>query len=157
MHSRRQEYGAAGGQWAQLVTEVAQSCGTKDILDYGAGKQNLGKTIPSLNIKSYDPGVPEISARPEPADIVVCSHVLPFVEKDLLNNVLEDLKQLTKQSLILVISTNESNKLLDDGSSVTQILCEYYEWIGVISDHFILLSFNRVNQHDFVSTWLPLR
>ncbi len=155
MHSRREEYGAAGGQWAQLVVDVANSVGSKDVLDYGAGKQNLAKSVPSLNIKSFDPAIPEISDTPNPADVVVCTHVLPFVEASKLKAVMEDLKRVTKKTLVVAISTNESSKLMDNGESVTQTVLDYPSWIEYISKYFVLLSFNRVNNNDFISTWLP--
>lgn len=155
IHARRQEYGAAGHLWAQLVIDIANSMGTKDVLDYGAGKQGLQKSVPVLDIKSYDPAVDEISARPEPADVVVCTSVLPYVEKAHLVDVLKDLQSLTKKAMVAVVSTRKSGKLLDDGESVTQIEWTYMQWLATLADYFDLMTFNSVSDHEFFSVWLP--
>lgn len=154
IHARRQEYGAAGHVWAQFVLDVAGSMNTKDVLDYGAGKQGLMKAVPVLDIKSYDPAIDEISNRPAPADLVVCTHVLPYVEKECINAVLKDLKALTKRAVVIAINTHPSGKLLEDGTSVTQIDWSVMAWLATISEFFNLMTFNSTQEGEFVSVWL---
>lgn len=155
IHSRRPEYGAAGHQWADMVNELAANLGTKDVLDYGAGKQYLSKSLPMINIKNYDPAFDEIAAAPEPADLVICTHVLPYVEKDQLNNVIDDLKRVTKKSLLTIISTTKSSKLLDEGESVTQIEMNAMEWLLELNGAFELISFNKMSNDEFAAVWVP--
>lgn len=155
IHARRPEYGAAGHQFGQTVLEIAQSLGTKDVLDYGAGKQSLAKSVPFLNIRSYDPAVDGISEHPDAGDIVVCTHVLPFVEKDKIHAVVKDLRTLTRKALIAVIGTKKSDKLLDSGESVTQVEWSTITWLATLTEQFDLLTFNRINEHEFISVWLP--
>jgi hypothetical protein len=155
LHQRREEYGAAGHIFADLILSVAQSMNTKDVLDYGAGKQSLAKSVPFLDIKSYDPCVEEISQDPEPADVVVCTHVLPYVENDHLNGVLEHLKSLTKKAVIFAINTEESGKLLDDGESVTKVKMGIIEWLGLLEEYFDILTLNRINDKEFTCVYIP--
>lgn len=155
IHARRAEYGGAGNIWAKTVIDVANSIGTKNILDYGAGKQGLAKSVPVLDIKSYDPAFDDISGTPEPADLVVCTHVLPYVEKEYLKDVIQDLKRVTIKVLMTVINTSKSQKLLESGESVTQIQRPTMEWLQDLNEFFDLQTFNRVNDHEFLAVWLP--
>lgn len=155
LHRRREEYGAAGHVFAELVLSVANSFNTKDVLDYGAGKQSLAKSIPYLNIKSYDPCIEGIDLEPDPADIVVCTHVLPYVEPEHINAVFDHLVGLTNKAIIFAISTKESEKLLDDGTSVTKLQKGIIEWLGFINDYFDIFTFNRLNDWEFTCVFIP--
>lgn len=114
LHRSNPMYGAGGGKHAETVLKLAEKLGTHSILDYGAGKQMLSKSLP-FPIWSYDPAIPEISQPPRPADLVICSDVLEHVEPDKLQFVLDDLRRCVLKQGYLIIHTGPSSKLLSDG------------------------------------------
>ena len=67
-------YGTASIAFAPMVTQLIDEAGAKSLLDYGCGRmQNLSKHItPGHDVEylAYDPGVPELSMRAEPAELV---------------------------------------------------------------------------------------
>ena len=77
----------------------------ESVLDYGCGK-GIKDRIP--DILEYDPGVVGKDKRPRPADLVICTNVLEYVELDCLKDVLKDLRHLTLRMMFVVVSTKES-------------------------------------------------
>lgn len=153
IHRRRPEYGAAGHLFAKTIVDIASSLNTKDVLDYGAGKRALEKSVPVLAIKSYDPAVDGIDMTPDPADVVVCTHVLPYCEPEYLDAILDDLTRLTKRALVLVVKTSASDKLLEDGKSVTKIVKPYMEWINIVAERMQLFTYNQTADDEFLAVW----
>ncbi len=100
LHEARESYGMSGINSAKYVVEIANAIGTEDILDYGCGKGTLGQCM-NIAIKEYDPCIEGKDTPPEPADLVVCTDVLEHIEPDFLDDVLDDLRRLTKRTLLL--------------------------------------------------------
>ena len=107
---------AKPSRWQRTVEELARFTGSESVLDYGCGIMALLSKFSDLSITNYDPGVPEYAALPEPADLVVCLDVIEHVEPKYTDAVLEHVISLAKKALLLTISTQESSKLLPDGS-----------------------------------------
>ena len=68
---------------AKQVADLLNRYQIDELLDYGAGKGFLAKTIIQhnlvdhrLRIQQYDPAVPRWAAAPEPCDFVTCVDVL---------------------------------------------------------------------------------
>lgn len=114
LHRDNLAYGVGGGKHAETVLKLAASLKTTSVLDYGCGKSMLAKALP-FPIWEYDPAIPDKSAAPRPADLVVSTDVLEHIEPDKINAVLSDLKRVTRKVGYLVIHTGESTKLLADG------------------------------------------
>lgn len=106
---------------ALLTNEV------ESVLDYGCGKGRLGKIITGGKVQSYDPCVPEFSAPPQPADLVVCSAVLEHVEPECLDAVLDDLKRLALKFIYLKVDTKKSSYTLKDGRNA-HLIQKDFEW-----------------------------
>lgn len=132
LHGLRDDYGAsyASRRWHQAVVDLAKNLDTRDVLDYGCGKGNLRKMVPLLDVKNYDPAIPEFSKPPAPADIVVCFDVLEHVELEHIIGVIKDLGRLTKRGLVVSIATRPSLKLLPDGRNTHLIVENYVWWIN---------------------------
>lgn len=121
MH-QKEGYGSGGWRHGKEVVDLADKVAAKTVLDYGAGKQALEKHLlhqyPGRfdDIQSYDPGVPEISRAPLPADLVVCTDVLEHIEPECLDDTLAHLCYLTRKAGYLVIATFEArHNFLPDG------------------------------------------
>lgn len=135
-----QGYGVSGHKRLQEVLSLAQSLLTRDILDYGCGQKSLEKSL-GFPIKNYDPCIAGLDSPPEPADLVVCNEVLEHVELEFLDNVLDDIKRLTKRAAYLVIPTGPALKFLPDGRNAHLIQEGAAWWMPKILARFSLRSF----------------
>lgn len=98
-------YGGAGKAWARYVGELAKAEGYRAILDYGAGRGTLAGALPDLPIACYEPAVPGFDDQPAPADLVICTDVLQYVEPSYLTATLQHLAALTRRKLFVAIDT----------------------------------------------------
>lgn len=115
LHELRPDYGANGHRYANIIKELANEYSITEILDYGCGKQTLKKSLSNFIVIGYDPAIDELSNTPDPMDLVYCGDVLEHIEPDFLDNVLDDLKRVTKKVGFFVIHTGPATKCLPDG------------------------------------------
>ncbi len=139
----RYDYGKGvdAGECAMLVRSLAPYGST--VLDYGCG-QGVFKDVLGIryDIREYDPSIEGKDERPSPADIVVCADVLEHVEPDLIDNVLADLRNLTRRTAIMVIATHPSAKFLADGRQSHLILESARWWRQRIEEKFLIDGFD---------------
>ena len=103
-------------QWLHVATELANEMLARSVIDYGCGAARSFAGFTPIKVVSYDPGVPEFAAKPEPSDVVVCIHTLEHIEPESVDEVIEDLVSLTLKALLIVVSCQRSTKTLPDGS-----------------------------------------
>ncbi len=142
-HQQRADYGVSGAKWSEHVLRIAGKLQTRDILDYGCGKQTLQKNIP-FPIKQYDPCMIGFTDAPVPADIVVCGDVLEHIEPECLDDVLDDLKRLTLRAILLTVATRPAAKFLPDGRNAHLIQESSQWWLPKILARFELESFQNM-------------
>lgn len=136
LHQQRPDYGTSGRNYSDQILQMARKLQTKSVLDYGCGKATLSKTLP-FPIQNYDPFIREYTARPTPADIVVCTDVMEHIEENYVDAVLADIRDLTLKMVFFQIATGPAQKTLPDGRNahITQRpaswwlpgLCHYFE------------------------------
>jgi hypothetical protein len=131
------EYGVSGSRWADHVRQLAELLGSRDILDYGCGQRTLEKSL-GFPIRNYDPCIEGLDATPQPADIVVCTDVLEHIEPDCIDDVLDDLKSLTRQAALFVIANRAAKKSLPDGRNAHLIQQGRDWWLPRISRRFTI-------------------
>lgn len=124
-------YGSRGFNWAYVVAGIAriEKCAT--ILDYGAGKGTLTKTLIEAGLKclAYDPAVDLFPNPPvHPFDLVVAVDVLEHIEPACLGDVLAHIARLTKKILFVAISTQPSKRWMTDGRNTHLIVEEGATW-----------------------------
>jgi len=139
MHNEKPMYGVGGGFWAGAIWEFALKIGGRTCLDYGAGKQWLGKSALKrhMRVTSYDPCVEEISSCPEiKFDIVICTDVLEHIEPDCLVNVFADLDYYSEKGIFLAISTRKGEKIMADGRDNHLIVKSFEWWIDQFPCHW---------------------
>ena len=134
LHEQRADYGAASGKHAHKVKSLMKEFGCETVLDYGCGKGGLVREIPGA--AGYDPAVPEFSARPQPADFVACTDVLEHIEPECLDEVLEDLRSLTRTLTLIVVSCREAYKTLPDGRNAHLIVKPQDWWLKTLQGYF---------------------
>jgi hypothetical protein len=140
LHETNKEYGVSGVHYLTQVVNLVKRYQTQDILDYGCGKSTLANNLP-FTIKQYDPAVPKYSALPRPADIVVCTDVLEHIEPELIDNVLDHLKDLTRKVAFLAIATRPARKNLADGRNAHLIIQPSSWWLAKLFYRFNIVSF----------------
>lgn len=153
-HQQRDDYGRSGHKWAEHVRQFCEQLKTRDVLDYGAGKETLQRALP-FPIKMYDPCIPHLSTPPEPADFVVCTDVLEHIEPDCLDAVLDDIARLTKKLCFLEVATRPAVKFLPDGRNAHLIQWPASWWLPKITARFDLQSFQNMNGGSFVVLGTP--
>ena len=140
LHKDRTDYGISGHKYARQVQDLARQIGASTILDYGCGKRTLERAL-GYAIANYDPAIAGCEAPPEPADLVVCTDVLEHIEVECLAEVLDDLKRVTKDMLILMVATRLATKKLADGTNAHKIVEQAKWWLPHIMARFTLVNF----------------
>lgn len=140
LHETNKDYGTVGAFHAPRVRQIAAGLGLREILDYGAGKCGLANALPHLKVDCYDPCIPELSAPPVPHDFVVCSDVLEHVEPELLDNVIDHLKELTLSYIYLALPNYPSSKTLEDGRNSHLTVEDWPFWLEKLVKRFDLCS-----------------
>ena len=82
------------------------------------------------------------SGTPNPADIVACTDVLEHIEPECLEDVLADLRQVTKRLGFFTIATRPAKKFLADGRNAHLIQQDAKWWIERLWKHFKIQQFN---------------
>jgi hypothetical protein len=141
-HSAPEKWGTAAKQRFSEIIKFIREQSVTDILDYGAGSANrlsaiLNDAYPGeFSCTDYDPGIAEISQKPEPHSLVTCIDVLEHVEPELLDNVLSDLKRVIKQAGFFVIYTMPAKRFLKNGKNAHLIVESAEWWEEKLSEYF---------------------
>jgi hypothetical protein len=141
LHEDRPDYGVSGAKWASSVQQFAEMLQTRDILDYGCGKRSLQDAL-GFDIHNYDPSVPGFSGQPAPADVVACTDVLEHIEPECLDDVLDDLRRVTKKLGFFTIATRPAKKFLADGRNAHLIQKDARWWLDKLWEKFHIQQFN---------------
>jgi hypothetical protein len=149
------KYGIASVAYAPLVGQVIEAIGAQELLDYGAGKGRLGQTLKQhlkrpLNIRHYDPAIPEWMATPAPCRLVACIDVLEHIEPALIDNVLDDLQRVTAGVGVFTVDTGAAMKVLPDGRNAHLIQQPVAWWLPKFLARFELNRFERVENGFWV-------
>jgi hypothetical protein len=149
-------YGVASVEYAPLVAQLMDAVGTRELLDYGAGKGRLGDTLRQhasvpLTIHHYDPAIAKWSQPPQPCGFVACIDVLEHIEPELLDNVLDDLRRVTAGYGVFTVDTGPAGKTLLDGRNAHLIQQPPAWWLPKILARFDLVQFSRTPPGFWVS------
>jgi hypothetical protein len=137
LHRDRPDYGIRGGAHAQFVKLAAEKIKAESVLDYGCGKGELAKALP-FPIWEYDPAIPEKSASPRPADLVVCTDVLEHIEPEMIGAVLADLARVTRVVGYFTIHTGPAQKVLSDGRNAHVLQRDKAWWEKMLRQFFLV-------------------
>jgi len=139
----RPDYGVSGESYVQFVVGACRKVGSRDVLDYGCGKRTLEKAL-GFAIHNYDPAIEGLDAPPAPADVVVCTDVLEHIEPDCLDDVLDDLKRVTRRVGLFIIATRPASKTLPDGRNAHLIQQPEAWWIERLRARFEVVYIKRM-------------
>ncbi len=157
LHEQHTNYGVASCEFADTVSEIINNNGIVEVLDYGAGKGRLAKSLninQPINLQCYDPAIPQYSQLPKPAELVACIDVLEHIEPDLIDSVLDHLQRLTTKLGFFTIHSKASSKQLPDGRNAHLIQESTEWWLPKIVARFDLHQLNR-GKNGFLVLVLP--
>lgn len=137
-------YGTASLQYGGIVSELVERTGSQTLLDYGCGSmQNLKKVLDcDVMYLGYDPAVPAFNVK-KTSDFVTCIDVLEHIERDLLDNVLDDLMKLTGKWAFFTVHTGPAKKILSDGRNAHLIQKPASWWLPQLMLRWELWQFQR--------------
>ena len=140
-----QLWGGSGRSHAKQIIKIAREYNCFDALDYGSSnhkdclKRHFQRNYPGqLLLYEYDPAVPSKSALPAPAHMVICTDVLEHIEPELLDNVLEHMRDCMLKCGFFVISTIPAFSVLPDGRNAHLIIKSKDWWKNKLNEYFIL-------------------
>jgi hypothetical protein len=144
----RSDYGTASLGIAPEVKKIFEENKLTSISDYGAGKCNLQKKLIQLGLKDfdyfpYDPVFPEYGS-PKKADLVCCIDVLEHIEEFFIENVINELRNITDKLAYFTIALKPAGKILKDGRNAHILLRSEDWWLNLIKSKF---NFKEVNKH----------
>jgi len=137
LHKQSPKYGVSGKRHAYIVESFIKKQNPKTILDYGCGKGTLSKSLSKYDVQEYDPCIPGKEKLPNASDLVYCGDVLEHIEMECLDNVLKHLLEITKQTVIFVISLKRGKRLFSNGTFVHRIVKDASWWIKKLSLYFV--------------------
>lgn len=109
-----------GGVAPKRVARFAEGLAAKSILDYGSGSGWLKRDLDgTLRVFEYDVGVPGRETLPKPAEVVACIDVLPMVERETQENVIEHVFRLAGRGVFWVVPDDWVRRIKRDGWTVT--------------------------------------
>jgi len=136
-HIQKEDYGSFGHRWRLGISALIKKYNIKSIIDFGAGKKTLEKSIGhEISIQSYDPAFDSLNPNLIPADLLVCTHVLEHVEPEYLQSTLDYLSSLTNKAFLLVMDNGVSGKILPDGTESNLIQKDMNWWESQINKSF---------------------
>ena len=119
LHEINDSYGVASLSHVQTIKNLMQEAKFKTLSDYGAGKKNLYKGLKDAGYDDfkyfpYDPVFPDYG-QPMPAELVCCIDVMEHLEMEFLDDILEEIRQITVKLCYFSIATTPAKKFLSDG------------------------------------------
>jgi len=105
-------------QHIPTIKKLMEQHNCSTILDYGCGKATCWPPEWKPVIQGYDPAYQPFSARPNPADMVICTDVMEHIPESAVSEVLDDIFKLAQTWAYLNICTRDSDKKLPNGKSV---------------------------------------
>ena len=114
-------YGIASLGHAQTIKNLMIEANFKTLCDYGAGKKNLQKGLIDLGFSEFeyfpfDPVFPEYGV-PKKAELVCCIDVMEHIEEEFLDDIINEISQLTLKFCYFSIATVPAKKVLSNGSN----------------------------------------
>ena len=150
-HQDREDYGISGHKYAELIQAVMETLGVEEMLDYGAGKETLREALPQYAVHGYDPAIKQLSERPEPHDVVACTDVMEHIEPALTENVLDDIRDLTRKVVFFQIACRPASKELPDGRNAHINLRSPWEWVKLLAERWQIDNFQNFNNGSLIA------
>lgn len=151
LHNAEPRFGSQGHRHVNVLRQVITAASATSLLDYGCGKGTLKPALqplfPALDIREYDPAIPDKSDEPMAADIVACLDVMEHIEPEHIDEVLAHLQSLTLRVLLAVIATRPAEKILADGRNAHLIVQPAEWWTSKLSAMFSIANMKHFDEY----------
>ena len=158
IHSIRDNYGTWGERFAPDVLRFVKQVGATSLLDYGCGKGLLAKCLakerPDLVVMQYDPAIAEHDRVPEPADLVVCTDVIPLAGSAYIPPLLDDLDRCALRALFIVIPMYAIERVPDYHNDI--VIQSKEAWVALLEAKWPggVASKSRAGGNRLQYTWM---
>lgn len=146
------EWGIMSLHFAARVANMMKLHRSKEVLDYGCGAGNLGKSLkvimPDVIVHNYEPGIPQYSHPPAPCKIVACIDVLEHVEPECLESVLNDLERVIEGYAVITVSCHLAMRVLNNGWNAHICIKTPQEWLEILRERFDITFYHAAS--DFL-------
>ena len=131
-------------KWIMKIKEIIDHSNSSSLIDYGCGKAFLynnkfkigNKEFNGLSdlwnineIFLYDPGVEQYSVYPHKQfDGLICTDVIEHIPEDDILNFIDNLFQISKKFVFIVIATIPATKYFDSGENIHLCLKDEKSW-----------------------------
>lgn len=138
-------YGVMGRSFGPLVSRIAEDYGCKTLLDYGCGSRQSLRSglVCQIEYCGYDPCVVDYAREPHPADMVACIDVLEHVEPQFTDDVIRDIRRLTRTVAVVSIHTGQAQKTLPDGRNAHIVQRPPRWWLPKFCEGFDIRDMGR--------------
>lgn len=155
LHTTTADYGATGYKALPFLLPHILALRPRSLIDYGCGRSDLaarlGRKAAIPAVAGYDPGVAELSQRPEEIfDLLVSVDVLEHVPDDELDAVIAEMAGMAREAII-VIDTAPARTTLADGRNAHVSLHDREEWLRRLKPHFPSIRPIRIRRHARVA------
>lgn len=135
-------FGVTAPRFERSIRKMAETYKPFSMIDYGSGTRKwVEQMFPGCPVQSYDPAVPDLAAAAEPADMLVSCDVLEHIEPELLDNVLRDMRRVTRKCAFVTIATRPAGKTLQDGRNAHLIVQPAEWWLGRMMGNWVVRAF----------------
>lgn len=139
----------ANTKYFKTIQELVEQRKITEMLDYGAGwggmKAKLSETNPGVTVHEYEPSRDDVSHPPAPCKFVICVDVLEHVEPDMLEDVLDDLERVIKDTAYFTIFFEKAMRTLSDGRNAHLIVKPFEWWLRKLSHRFYIRHARHTN------------
>ncbi len=143
LHTERPDFGTSSVMYAPYVKQLINQFKPRTFGDYGAGKMAIKPHV-SCTYIPYDPAIKMISSPIPPVDMVMTSDVLEHLEPECLEEVMNDLKRVTKKIGFHVVHTGAALHHLPDGRNAHIIQQPPEWWLPKFIDRFDIIRMERM-------------
>ena len=152
-------YGIASLSHAPTIKNLMAEAKLKSLSDYGAGKKNLQKGLTELGFIEfeyfpYDPVFPEYGL-PKKADLVCCIDVMEHLEEEFLDDILDEICEITLKFCYFSIATVPAKKVLSDGRNAHIIQKPSRWWVPKLCKLFNI-EFLKNTKSGFIVICKPI-
>ena len=142
MHAA-EEYGNSSARYAPFLIPHIRQLKPKSVIDYGCGQSALPDLIKAAGVPyvhRYEPAIAAFAARPDRTfDLLLCTDVLEHVPEDELDSVVEDMRSLARNAM-LIVDTKPARQFLPNGDNAHATIRPIAWWQQRLARHYELLE-----------------
>jgi len=137
LHAAGGDYGSTSIKRAPYILPHVRALRPSSVIDYGCGTSRLWTMIAACcpDVRRYDPAIPELAGRPEPADLLISVDVLEHIHEPDLDGIIADMAALSKRAVI-IIDHHIAKTILPNGQNAHATIKPAAWWQERLQRHY---------------------